>query len=110
MLDTAVDVVLNLRAYDRYGESNTAAIRALKRRAPGFSDRQYANAFAKAWVLYDVCTKHISFNQQVVFAAFEAGGKDWTRPFIPAIRQACPGFLVSTYSTTFGFLAYLQCR
>ena len=110
MLDIAVDVVLNLRAYDRYGESNTAAIRALKRRAPGFTDRQYSNAFDKAWTLYDVCTRHITDNQPVVFAAFESGGKDWTRPFIPSIRQACPGFLASSYAIAFGFLAYWRYR
>ena len=107
MLDTAVDVVLNLRAYDRYGESNAAAIRALKRRSPGFSDLQYSNAFDKAWALYDVCSQFIADNQS---AAFEAGGKDWTRPFVPAIREASPGFLASTHGMAFGFLAYWRYR
>jgi hypothetical protein len=53
LLDVASDVAWRFKAHHSYGGKDTTAIRAIRKKCPGFTPRQYANAFAKALDLYD---------------------------------------------------------
>ena len=56
LLETAWEVVQRFRAHRRYG-SDAKACQALRRRRPGFTDRQYVNALRKGLSLFDMAVE-----------------------------------------------------
>lgn len=52
LLHICADVVMRYRAHDSYG-SDAAALRALRRRAPGYTDEQYRTCFDLLCQVYD---------------------------------------------------------
>jgi len=76
LLETACDVVVRLKAHNQYKRSVNLAVRALKRRAPGFEDYEYKDAIDFLCSIYDNVAdivKHYPVDQtkQGLYAKYE---------------------------------------
>ena len=110
LLAVASDVVWRYRVYDAYGRDLLGAGRALKRRCPGFSARQYENALAKALDLYEAVQVLLRARRDEVWAAYEAK-QPWHELFDDELRTRFPGFRKSTLGSVVGmsfFYWYLK--
>ncbi len=63
LLDVCVDVVIRFKAHDRY-RSEAGAVRALKRRAPGYTDEEYQAAFSLLNWVYDQAVLAVSSHRR----------------------------------------------
>jgi hypothetical protein len=98
LLDVAWEVAANYRAHDAY-RTEGGASRALERRCPGFTARQYLNAFRKALALYDTAMVVVARHADVLWKQTGTGGDSLAGCRNPAgdeLRRLNPGFRVST--------------
>ena len=100
-LAVASDVAWNLRAYDPYGKRPAQAIRALKKRCPGFSDTQYRNAFKKSVALYDAVQGLLRTHNDRIWAAYRAK-QAYENVFNEELSSQFPGFRKSTLGSMVG--------
>lgn len=96
------------RVYGTYGTEAKAA-KALRRRCPGFSVRQYANALRKADALHEtviaeVAARSRSLLQQTDFAAKRFPDLSDLRQ---RVRDECPGFWWGTYQGAIWWIFYI---
>ena len=104
-LSVASDVAWNFCAYDRYGKEPRKAIQALKRRCPGFSDKQYQNAFEKSVALYEAVQVLLRENRDRVWAAHEAE-EPYHELFDEELSRRFPGFTRATLGSMVGMSFY----
>jgi hypothetical protein len=97
-LGAAWEVAAYFRAHHAYG-SESRACKALQRRCPGFTVRQYRNGFGKAVALYDKAVELVAHHAPVLWRQtdLEANRYPVFRKLVGEIRRNCPGFQVSTY-------------
>lgn len=97
-MEAAWQVAHQYRAHNAYG-SERKACAALQRRCPGFTERQYRNAFRKAVSLYDVAAELVADRAEVLLAQTDVRRNQWPdfSDFLAPIRKRCPGFRTSTY-------------
>ena len=105
LLSLASDVVWRFRAYESYGEEPARAIRALKRRGPGFTDRQYRNAFDQALSLYDAVQELLRTKGDRVWAAYREK-RAFHQVFDDELARRFPGFRKSTLGSVVGMSFY----
>ena len=106
LLEVASDVVWRFRAYEAYSGNASTAIRALRARCPGFTSRQYANAFAKNVELYDTVEKLVRERAEELWSAHKSGDQTWSRRFDEQLRSRFKGFRVSTIRGMVGMMFY----
>ena len=106
LLDVASDVAWRFRAYDAYGGKDATAIRAIRKNCPGFSSRQYANAFAKALDLYDVVEELVRQRAKDLWDAHKSSDDSWPQSLDQELRSRFSGFRVSTFHSLVGMMFY----
>jgi hypothetical protein len=101
LLDHAFITAIRFNCAYRGYENERKAIAAFRRRAPGFSPLQYANAFSKALDLYTAALKEVDHHLPTLRHKWAAKGQTGLvyelRPFVGRLRRRAPGFLSSTY-------------
>jgi hypothetical protein len=107
LLDAAWEVARHLRAYDGYGTEGKAC-RALHRRRPGFTDRQYRNAVRKGLALYDAAVGLVARHAESLHRQTDvrAGRFPDFRDLAAQVRPSCPGFLAPTYRAALSWAFY----
>ena len=63
LLDVCCNVVVRFKAHDSY-KTEMRALAALRRRAPGFDQEQYANAFELLCQVYDCAVDFVPRNKR----------------------------------------------
>ena len=106
LLEIASDVVWRFRAYDAYDRVEAKACRAIRQRCPGFTTRQYANAFAKNLELYDVVEQLVKSRALQFWEAQASGDQSWSRLLDEELRARFPGFRISTLRGMVGMMFY----
>lgn len=106
LLDVASDVAWRFKAYGSYGGKDVTAIRAIRKKCPGFTSRQYANAFAKALELYDVVEKQVRERSSDLWDAHNAGDESWQKLLDDDLRSRFSGFRLSTFHSLVGMMFY----
>jgi hypothetical protein len=106
LLDTATNVAWRFKAYDSYGGDEATAIRAIRRKCPGFSSRQYANAFAGALQLYDAVDTQVRERASEFWDAHNSGDDSWPRLLDCDLRSHFPSFRLSTFRILVGMMFY----
>jgi hypothetical protein len=98
LLDAAGEVARSYRAHGAYG-SEAKAHRALARRRPGFTARQYENAFRKAVTLYDLAVELVGRHADALLRQTDVAANRFPdfRDLAGEIRSRCPGLRTSTY-------------
>lgn len=98
MLGAAWEVAAYYRAHSAYG-SEARACRALRRRCPGFTARQYQNAFRKGVALYDAAVRLVDRHAAALERQLDvaANRSPDFRDLAGKLRQRHPGFRVLTY-------------
>ena len=66
LVDVAVDVVIRFKGFNTYGTWERA-VKALRRRAPGFSDTEYEILFVKLTDVFDRAVELIFSRSEKVF-------------------------------------------
>jgi hypothetical protein len=105
LLEVASSVAWNLKAYDNYHRSTTKATRALKRRCPGFTDLQYANALQRAIELYEEADLLVRTNPEQFWDEFHRS-KAGPASAIDELAERFRGFRKSTIRSTLGMIFY----
>lgn len=97
LLEAAWAVAARYRAHGAYG-SDGRACRALRRRCPGFTARQYHNAVRKAVGLYDVAVGLVARHAAALWRQTDVAANRFPdfRELTGTVRRRCPGFRVST--------------
>ena len=106
LLDFSADVAWRFRAYDGYGQNESTAVRAIRKRCPGFTTRQYNNSFAKALELYDVIYHLVKDRSSEFWDAYRSGDEAWPRLLDDDLRTQFPGFRLSTIRGLVGMTFY----
>jgi hypothetical protein len=96
-LEVAWDVAGRLRAHGTYGSLAKAA-KALSRRCPGFSARQYDNAIRKGLALYDAAVEVVAANVLSLLRQTNVAANQFPdfRSLAQRLRRRNPGFRLST--------------
>ena len=105
-LQQAWEVAAYFLAHDAYGRNEAAACRALKRRCPGFTKRQYQNAFRKGLALYEAATAAIEPRSGELMKQCKTEEVVDFREFFPQMRRACPGFSAATYASALWWILF----
>jgi hypothetical protein len=107
LLDAAWEVAASYRVHHVYG-SESRACKALQRRCPGFTTRQYQNAFHKAVVLYDTAVELVGHNAEALWQQTDVEANRFPdfRDLLGEIRKCCPRFLVSTYRAALNWVFF----
>lgn len=105
-LDFAADVAWRFKAYRAYGQKESTAIRAIRKKCPGFTTRQYNNAFAKALELYDATNRLVADRSGEFWTEYESGNEQWPHLLDGDIQKLFPGFRVSTIRGLVGMTFY----
>ena len=106
LLDLASAVAWNFKAYGSYEGKHASAIRAIRKRCPGFTSRQYANAFAKALKLYDAVESLVRERAQDLWDAHKSGDNSWPQFLDADLRSCFPGFRLSTFHSLVGIMFF----
>ena len=96
LLDVATDVVWRFRAYDAYGGSEPKACQAIRKRCPGFSPRQYYNAFTKSLELYNVVERLVKEYSSKLWDIYKTDKDGWQNFFDQELKARYPSFRLST--------------
>jgi hypothetical protein len=106
LLDFAADVAWRFKAYCAYGENESTAIRAIRKKCPGFTSRQYENSFAKALELYDAANRLVADRSAEFWKEHRSGNEKWPHLLDDDLRKLFPGFRVSTIRSLVGMTFY----
>ena len=96
LLDHAADVARHLVAFESYRGSQSRAVVALRRRAPGFSGDQYERALSKAIQMFKAARKLVADNMALPSAEYQESGFD-ADVLVQMVSAEQPGFPRSTY-------------
>jgi uncharacterized protein YukE len=105
LLDVAYELAWRFEAYDSYSRRPATAIRALRRRCPGHSDRQYENAFARARQLYQHVCDLVRDHSDDVWRRHHAR-QDVADMFDAVLRPRFSGFRLATFHQAVGMTFY----
>ena len=107
LLDAAWEVARRFRAHGGYG-SEPKACQALRRRRPGFTDRQYVNALRKGLALYDVAVEVVARDVGALLRQTDVGAERFPdfRDLAREVRPRCPGFPAATYRAALTWVFY----
>ncbi len=108
LLDAALEVARNLRDNGTYGSSEAKAAKALSRRCPGFSARQYENAVRKALSLYDTAIEVVALNAMSLARQTNVAANQFPDfgNLAERVRERCPGFPLSTYEKALSWVFF----
>ena len=106
LLDVATDVAWRFVAYRGYGGDESTAIRAIRRKCPGFTSRQYENALAKALGLYAAVERLVRERASELWDAHNAGDESWPRQFDADLKTQFRSFRVATFHSLVGMMFY----
>lgn len=106
LLDVAADVAWRFKAYRGYGGDESTAIRAIRRKCPGFTARQYENALSKALDLYDAVELLVRERASELWDAHNAGDESWSRQLDADLKSRFKGFRVATFHSLVGMMFY----
>jgi hypothetical protein len=108
LLDAAWEVAVYFRAHDAYGGSEHRACKALQRRGPGFTARQYESSFRNALALYDRAVELVARDADALWRETDVGANRLPdfRTLVPEVRRSCPGFRVTTYRVALGWVFF----
>ena len=106
LLDVVSDVAWRFKAHHSYGGKDTTAIRAIRKKCPGFTPRQYANAFAKALDLYDAVEQLVRERASDLWDAHNSGDESWPQLFDRDLRSRFSAFRLSTFHSLVGMMFY----
>jgi hypothetical protein len=98
LLTAAWQAAWRYRVYGAYG-SETKACMALRRRVPGFSAKQYVNAFRRAVDLHESAVMLVARRSKSLWRLTDLAAKRYpdSRAEVAQLRKLGPGFLASTY-------------
>jgi hypothetical protein len=107
-LGAAWEVAAYYRAHNAYGGSESRACKALQRRCPGFTGRQYQNRFRKALALYDRAVELVARHADALWRQTDVEANRFPdfRELVVVIRRSCSGFRVSTYYAALGWVFF----
>jgi len=106
LLDRAFLSAMRCRWRYRGYESREKAIASLRRRCPGFSARQIANAIRKGTDLYDRALAVVKANEDLVVPAYVNGAGNPPRKIVEHVRKLVPGFRQATYKQAIAWVIY----
>lgn len=96
LLHVAYEVAWRFEAYDSYGRTPATAVRALRRRCPGYTARQYQNAFQRARELYSTVCEFVRERSDDVWERYRAEEEIFAL-FDSELRARFPGFRKATF-------------
>ena len=98
LLAAAWEVAVRFRAHGGYG-TEARAYQALRRRRPGFTDRQYRNALRRGLALYDAAADLVARDARALHGQTDvwAGRFPDFRDLAADLRPLCRGFRAPTY-------------
>lgn len=107
LLDAAWEVARLFRAHGRYG-SDAKASQALRRRRPGFTDRQYTNALRKGLALFDAAVELVARDVGLLLRQTDVRAERFPEfhDLAGEARSRCPGFPAATYQTALSWVFY----
>lgn len=106
LLDVATDVVWRFKAYRGYGGNESTAVRAIRRKCPGFTARQYENALAKAFDLYTTVERLVRDRASDLWEAHNAGDESWPHQLASDLKLQFKGFRIATFHSLVGMMFY----
>ncbi len=106
LLDVSSDVAWRYKAYGAYGGNRATAIRAIRRKCPAFTPRQYSNAFARALELYDAVDAFVQQHESELWDAHNAGESSLPKHLDVKLSARFPGFRRSTIRSLIGMMFY----
>jgi hypothetical protein len=104
LLDVAFDVARRYIEFGEYG-SKERARKALKRRCPGFSEGQYANALDKAVRLLEVSIEVVRERSEALWQRYRAQALRFD-DITGEVKVRCGGFRRSTYESAAGWVFF----
>jgi hypothetical protein len=107
LLDAAWEVALQFRAHGGYG-SGVRARAALRRRRPGFTDRQYVNALRKGLALFDIAVELVARDARSLLRQMDVQAERFPafHDLAGEARSRCPGFPAATYPAALSWVFY----
>lgn len=107
LLDAAWEVARRLRAYGGYG-SEARACAALRRRRPGFTDRQYGNALRKGLALFDAAVELVARDARSLLRQTDVMAERFPdfHELAGKVRSHCPGFPAAAYRAALSWVFY----
>jgi hypothetical protein len=106
LLDRAFISAMRFRWRYRGHESQGKAIASLRRRCPGFTAIQYANAFQKGTDLYNCAWEVVKNNEAMLARPRPDAARAIPRGVVEHLRKRVPGFKVATYHQAVGWVVY----